>query len=571
MDPLAPSIPGVRISRRLAIGGMAELFLGEQTLEGGGTRPVVVKRALPSADGTWAHLLAREREALLGLDSPFVVRCLGGEGDYLLLEHVDGPDLATLVRRRTRLGRPLPIPAALALVEAVARGLEDLHRAGYVHRDVNPSNVLLTAEGAVKLIDLGVVQSQVSSLPSVAGVKGTLAYMAPEQLRGTEADARADLYALGLVAYEVLTGVPARPPGTLGIADLLDVRSTLPAAPERLRPELGERLGDEVLAALAPEPDARPATVAEWRKRVLAAAVDAPDAIALGACVADVPRELAGPVERTVGPDALPPASMSTQVSRAEPASRRGSLLTALLALALAAAIGVAIWLGTRPGPEAPAPSAAASRATVAEASGPEPEVRPAEPEVLPAEPEVTPAEPEATPAEPEVAPAEPEVTPAEPDLGPEVTVAKVVTRKPTPTPRPTPTPKRSPAPAPAAPQAAARLTVASAGAGPVHVSGSGAKGLAPKTVSLTGGEAATLAVTTGTMKVRVRVKLPESGEGAASVSLGAPQGTFYTIACGGGAAKPTPRFGLKLQGSLRCRVTGPGGEAGAFLLRLAR
>ncbi|MCA9517009.1 MAG: protein kinase, partial [Myxococcales bacterium] len=167
---------------------MGELFLADEALPDGSSRAVVVKRLLLTADATHASLFAREGDALAALDSPHIVRLYRRGPGWLLLEHVDGLDLGSLLERRARRGRPLPIPAAMAVVTGLARALDALHTAtgpdqrplGLVHRDVSPGNVLLGRDGAVKLTDLGVVRTAATDAATVAGVKGTLAYMAPE-------------------------------------------------------------------------------------------------------------------------------------------------------------------------------------------------------------------------------------------------------------------------------------------------------------------------------------------------------------------------------------------------------
>ncbi len=246
---------------------MAELFLADQTLPDGSTREIVVKRALPGTNAAYLTYLAREREVLGQLDSPAIVQLLGGEDDYLLLEYVEGPDLATLLDHLRKRGKTLSLGAAMAVITGLLKELSDLHTAGMglVHRDVNPANILVrAADGAVKLTDLGVVHTDIGEKSTLGGLKGTLAYMAPEQLQGRPVDVRSDLYAAGLVAYETLTGAAARPAGMIGVSELLAARSTLPAPPSTLRPDLAPALDQAVLAALEPLPDARPADARTW-------------------------------------------------------------------------------------------------------------------------------------------------------------------------------------------------------------------------------------------------------------------------------------------------------------------
>lgn len=359
MAETGPRIDGVTVRRRLAVGGMAEVFLADQTLADGTQRAVVIKQLLPGADHLWRSLFAREREALAAIDSPFVVELLDGSDDHLLLEYIDGPDLSAVLGWHGRRGRTLSIGGAVAAIEGLLAGLEDVHGAtdlegetlGLVHRDVNPSNVLLTRTGRIKLIDLGVARMTAGEQTTVAGVKGTLGYMAPEQLAGRPVDRRADLYAAGLVMYELLTGVAARPPGSAGLAELIAARGRLPAAPSSLRPDLPQALDHAVLSALAPRVEDRPADCASLLALVRRAGVaPAPADLAIAANAV----EAGGPqLQRTVGPDASEarPGS-ATRVSSttidpatAAPAPRRrdrvGAWVAALAMLAALAIVGL--------------------------------------------------------------------------------------------------------------------------------------------------------------------------------------------------------------------------------------
>src|SRR5262249_21371946 len=147
-------------------------------------------------------------------------------------------------------GDALPGPAAMLVLERAAVGLHAIHRTGHVHADVSPGNVLFGRDGRVSLCDLGIARPIGAAPPAAA--EGTLAYQAPEQLRGEAIDERADLYALALVLYELVTGTLARPAGMLGAIELFAARSHLPEAPSTVRPGIDRAWDALLLAALQP-------------------------------------------------------------------------------------------------------------------------------------------------------------------------------------------------------------------------------------------------------------------------------------------------------------------------------
>lgn len=213
-------------------GGMAEIYLARaKTTEAGGARLVVVKQILPelSANAKFADALVQEAKLAARLSHANVAQVfdLGREGGrlFITMEYVEGLDLNELLRRCARAKVPLPIEFALLVVMEALRGLDYAHRRtddagrplGIVHRDVSPSNVLVSVEGEVKLCDFGIARANdlasdggASANPGDAlspeAIQGKAGYMSPEHARGEPLDARADVFAAGVILWELLAG-----------------------------------------------------------------------------------------------------------------------------------------------------------------------------------------------------------------------------------------------------------------------------------------------------------------------------------------------------------------------------
>ncbi|WP_437566238.1 protein kinase domain-containing protein [Sorangium sp. So ce542] len=275
-DLRAPVAAGWRILRRIAVGGMAEVFL-----VGGARGPrAVLKRMLPhhGRDPELVRAFAHEAElgrALATPGHPALVRTLEhGEdaaGGWILLEHVDGATLAEITAAARRAGETVPLGVALHVAATLLDALAFVHAAkdaagrplGIVHRDVTPENLLVARDGAVKLGDLGIARSRLRDARTRTGViKGKLAYLAPEQATGSRVDARADLYAAAIILWELVTGRP-----WLDAADEVSLLRAAEDPPFRSPSSLGgdPRLDPVLARALARFPEERFPTAAAFR------------------------------------------------------------------------------------------------------------------------------------------------------------------------------------------------------------------------------------------------------------------------------------------------------------------
>jgi serine/threonine-protein kinase len=184
---------------------------------------------------------------------------------FISMEYVRGATLRHLLEH----GGPLPIGAALRITRQLLSGLDAAHAMGVLHGDLKPENLLLEPSGNVKLTDFGIARPLLRGLPPAedAAFTGTPHYMAPEQLHGGETDKRSDLYACGVVMFEMLTG--RRPFVAANATELFYLQMNQdPPSPRSLRPEIPEPLGAVVLECLAREPAQRPASAAELRERL---------------------------------------------------------------------------------------------------------------------------------------------------------------------------------------------------------------------------------------------------------------------------------------------------------------
>ncbi|MBK9262355.1 MAG: serine/threonine protein kinase [Polyangiaceae bacterium] len=204
---------------RIGYGGMANIYLARKRTEPGAGKLYVIKEILPDFAGNplAAEMLVEEARISMRFEHPNVVRVedLGRDGDdyHIAMEYVEGLDMRELLRRAALQRVPVPIAHSLYIVASVLRGLDHAHRRRdengkpmqIVHRDVSPANVLLSFEGDVKVCDFGIARAGSAMRPDEA-YQGKAGYMSPEQARGEVIDARSDVYAVGIMLWELLAG-----------------------------------------------------------------------------------------------------------------------------------------------------------------------------------------------------------------------------------------------------------------------------------------------------------------------------------------------------------------------------
>ena len=279
------SVGGYTIVGELATGGMAELFLARRVGPEGFARSVVVKRILPhlAKSDEFVRMFLDEARIAAGIRHPNVVSVeeLGRDGDslFMVMEYLSGESLHALIAELARRNRHLdPALAAHVVAEACA-GLHAAHEMTddsgrpleVVHRDVSPQNLFITYDGSVKVLDFGIAKAADRLTRTETGYfKGKFAYMAPEQIKEQPVDRRADVFALGVVLFEALTGrrlFRTKNPA----ATLRAVLESSIVRPSAIRPNIPSALDEACLKALSRPIDQRHATAAELRRDLLRA------------------------------------------------------------------------------------------------------------------------------------------------------------------------------------------------------------------------------------------------------------------------------------------------------------
>ncbi len=252
------------LSRQIARGGTAQVYLARDLLL---DRPVALKMLFPelSSDHSFVERFRREAQAAANLSHPNIVPVFDwGEADrtyYIVMEYVDGEPLSSIIRTQA----PLSPTRAASIAADIAKALSYAHRHGVVHRDVKPGNVLITTDGQVKVADFGIARAigASESVTQTGLVMGTATYFSPEQAQGLGVDGRSDVYALGVVLYEMVTGSPPFTADT-PVAIAYKHVSENAALPSEIEPRVPRDLEAIIMQAMSKQPQARYATAQDF-------------------------------------------------------------------------------------------------------------------------------------------------------------------------------------------------------------------------------------------------------------------------------------------------------------------
>jgi serine/threonine-protein kinase len=261
-----------QLIHKLATGGMAEVFLAKAAGPKGFEKLLVLKRILPhlASEPSFVEMFLSEARLAAQLNHPNIVQIFDfGEADgtyFLAMEYIDGPNLREIIRRASGLGLAMPIALCARIIAAACEGLAFAHNfwdlttgqeLNIVHRDISPDNILLSRQGSVKVVDFGIAKAAGVSPHTQTGVlKGKLSYMPPEYLRNETLDGRVDVYSLGVVFYELLTGQrPFTAKSEAGMVQAILYEQPIPVL--QWRPELPQAVQRILAKALSKERESR--------------------------------------------------------------------------------------------------------------------------------------------------------------------------------------------------------------------------------------------------------------------------------------------------------------------------
>jgi beta-lactam-binding protein with PASTA domain/predicted Ser/Thr protein kinase len=342
-----------RIIRKLGAGGMANVYLAEDQ-ELGRSVAIKILDDRHAADDSFIERFRREAKNAAGLSHPNIVSIYDrGEAEgtyYIAMEYLSGRSLKELI-----VGRgPTPIRIAIDYTRQVLAALGFAHRHGIVHRDIKPHNVVVDADGRLKVTDFGIARSGASQMTEVGSIIGTAQYLSPEQARGSPVDQRSDVYSVGIVLYEMLTGkVPFTGDTPLEIA--MKHLSEVPVPPSEIRSDVPDDLDLVVLRALAKDPEDRYQTAGDMDadlariQRGLSVAdetAEAATSVLAGAGISGAPTIIAPRPTQVAPTQPPPPTPPAAYYGYEGPPRRSRSLWPWLLALLLLVGAGFAAWFG---------------------------------------------------------------------------------------------------------------------------------------------------------------------------------------------------------------------------------
>src|SRR6266516_1697703 len=339
------------IIRKLGAGGMANVYLAEDQELG---RRVAIKILddRHAADDSFIERFRREAKNAAGLSHPNIVSIYDrGEAEgtyYIAMEYLSGRSLKELIVSRG----PTPIRIAIDYTRQMLAALGFAHRHGIVHRDIKPHNVVVDADGRLKVTDFGIARSGASQMTEVGSIIGTAQYLSPEQARGSPVDQRSDVYSVGIVLYEMLTGtVPFTGDTPLEIA--MKHLSEVPVPPSELRDDVPADLDLVVLRALAKDPEDRYQTAEEMNADlariqrglgVSSETTDAATAVLAGAGISGAPTIVAPRATQVAPPQPPPPTPPAGYYGYEGPPRRSRSIWPWVLVLLLLIGAGFAAW-----------------------------------------------------------------------------------------------------------------------------------------------------------------------------------------------------------------------------------
>jgi TonB family protein len=374
-EPAGETFGQYTLLERIAVGGMAEVWKARMRGVEGFQKTVAIKKILPYMTGNtdFISMFIDEAKLAAQLSHPNIVHIydLGkiGSDFYIAMEYVEGKDLRSLLNAARQHDLPLPLGLALLIGVRLANALGYAHRKrdfegremALVHRDVSPQNVLISFDGDVKLCDFGIAKA-VSKVgqTQMGALKGKLQYMSPEQARGTQVDARSDIFSLGAVLFEMLTGQRLFD-GDSEMSVLEAVRQVKVRRPSQVVPTIPREIDDIVMHALAGRPEDRFQTAGELEQRleaVLYALKPSPSYSDLAAYVRRVLES--PPATPATAAAARPPAAASPAARPATQAPHAAAPVLPSMAAATAAAAAAAARASAAPS-AAPPPAARGS------------------------------------------------------------------------------------------------------------------------------------------------------------------------------------------------------------------